>query len=71
MLGEEREDEGGRVLPPTRRPDGTLRKEVRIRAGYIPQDEVQRYVAKGTHVSAIRAEGSASYAVLPTLSKDY
>ena len=51
MLGEEGRDEAGRLLPPSRRPDGSLRKEVRIRAGYIPQDEVQRYVPKGTHVS--------------------
>lgn len=37
-----------RVIPASRRPDGSLRKEVRIRAGYIPQDEVDRYQAKGT-----------------------
>ncbi|CAN6466827.1 unnamed protein product [Victoria cruziana] len=39
--------EGERVLAPTRRPDGTLRKPIRIRAGYVPQDEVAIYQSKG------------------------
>ncbi|XP_060167743.1 partner of Y14 and mago isoform X1 [Lycium barbarum] len=39
--------EGERLLAPTRRPDGTLRKPIRIRAGYVPQDEVQIYQSKG------------------------
>ncbi|KAJ6816370.1 partner of Y14 and mago-like isoform X2 [Iris pallida] len=39
--------EGERILAPTRRPDGTLRKPVRIRAGYVPQDEVAIYQSKG------------------------
>lgn len=39
--------EGERILGPTRRPDGTLRKSIRIRAGYVPQDEVPIYQSKG------------------------
>ncbi|KAB2628466.1 partner of Y14 and mago [Pyrus ussuriensis x Pyrus communis] len=39
--------EGERLLAPTRRPDGTLRKPIRIRAGYFPQDEVAIYQSKG------------------------
>lgn len=39
--------EGERILAPTRRPDGTLRKPIRIRAGYTPQDEVAIYQSKG------------------------
>ncbi|XP_042496663.1 partner of Y14 and mago-like isoform X4 [Macadamia integrifolia] len=39
--------EGERLLAPTRRPDGTLRKPIRIRAGYVPQDEVAIYQSKG------------------------
>ncbi|CAH8251934.1 unnamed protein product [Arabidopsis lyrata] len=40
--------EGERILEPTRRPDGTLRKPIRIRAGYVPQDEVVKYQSKGS-----------------------
>ncbi|KAJ7968098.1 partner of Y14 and mago-like [Quillaja saponaria] len=39
--------EGERLLAPTRRPDGTLRKPIRIRAGYTPQEEVAIYQSKG------------------------
>ncbi|XP_057738954.1 partner of Y14 and mago [Arachis stenosperma] len=38
--------EGERILAPTRRPDGTLRKAIRIRAGYTPQEEVAIYQPK-------------------------
>ncbi|KAF5733302.1 partner of Y14 and mago-like [Tripterygium wilfordii] len=36
-----------RILASTRRPDGTLRRPIRIRAGYVPQDEVAIYQSKG------------------------
>ncbi|GFY89330.1 partner of Y14-MAGO [Actinidia rufa] len=39
--------EGERIVAPTRRADGTLRKPIRIRAGYVPQDEVAIYQSKG------------------------
>ncbi|KAI4296271.1 hypothetical protein L6164_036244 [Bauhinia variegata] len=39
--------EGERILAPTRRPDGTLRKPIRIRSGYVPQEEVAIYQSKG------------------------
>lgn len=45
--------EGERILGPTRRPDGTLRKPIRIRAGYVPQDEVAIYQSKGALVSLL------------------
>lgn len=42
--------EGEKLLAPTRRPDGTLRKPIRIRAGFVPQDEVAVYKSKGSKV---------------------
>ncbi|XVF68102.1 hypothetical protein PTKIN_Ptkin10aG0176200 [Pterospermum kingtungense] len=39
--------EGERILAPTRRPDGSLRKPIRIRAGYVPQEEVAIYQSRG------------------------
>eukprot|EP00252_Welwitschia_mirabilis_P022729 TRINITY_DN623_c0_g1_i1.p1 TRINITY_DN623_c0_g1~~TRINITY_DN623_c0_g1_i1.p1 ORF type:complete len:227 (+),score=58.68 TRINITY_DN623_c0_g1_i1:223-903(+) len=38
--------EGERIVAPTRRPDGTLRKAIKIRAGYVPQEEVAIYQSK-------------------------
>ena len=38
-----RADVPERVIPASRRPDGTMRKEIRVRAGYVNQDEVRRY----------------------------
>ncbi|CAI5464443.1 unnamed protein product [Closterium sp. Yama58-4] len=37
-----------RVIPASRRPDGTMRKEIRVRAGYVAQEEVATYVARGS-----------------------
>ncbi|KAK4401930.1 Partner of Y14 and mago [Sesamum angolense] len=54
--------EGERILAPTRRPDGTLRKPIRIRAGYVPQDEVAIYQSKG---SLWRKEMAATQEVPP------
>ncbi|XP_078429770.1 partner of Y14 and mago-like [Wolffia australiana] len=54
--------EGERIIAPTRRPDGTLRKPVRIRAGYVPQDEVAIYQSKGALLKkAAQSEGPPGY----------
>jgi hypothetical protein len=43
-------ENGEKVLAASRRPDGTLRKERRIRAGYTPQDEQPVYQSQGVMV---------------------
>ncbi|XP_024527809.1 partner of Y14 and mago isoform X2 [Selaginella moellendorffii] len=47
MMGSEAKGGEERILPATRRPDGTMRKAVRIRAGYVAQEEVAIYQSKG------------------------
>ncbi|XP_072990628.1 partner of Y14 and mago isoform X2 [Typha latifolia] len=53
--------EGERILGPTRRPDGSLRKPIRIRAGYVPQDEVAIYQSKGTLMKKAQPEVPPGY----------
>ncbi len=45
-------EEGERVIAGSRRPDGTIRKERRIRAGFTPQEEQGVYVSVGKQVCA-------------------
>ena len=43
------------MIAASKRPDGTVRKERRVRAGYVPQDEQQVYVSRGAAVSSLNA----------------
>lgn len=45
-------ERGEKVIAPSRRPDGTLRKERRIRPGYTPLDEMPAYVPAAARVSS-------------------
>ncbi|CAN6895721.1 hypothetical protein HID58_081008 [Brassica napus] len=58
---------GERILEPTRRPDGTLRKPIRIRAGHVPEDEVVIYQSKGSLMKKeMASQGPPGYEPDPT-----
>ena len=43
-------EQGERIIAASRRPDGTLRKERRVKPGYVPQDEQPVYQPRGAVV---------------------
>jgi hypothetical protein len=45
-------EEGEVVIPSSRRADGSMRKPIRIRQGYIPQDEIPKYKTVAQRVSS-------------------
>ncbi|RLN37814.1 hypothetical protein BBJ28_00016511 [Nothophytophthora sp. Chile5] len=56
-LGAVRTADGQVVVPASRRADGSVRKPIRIRQGYVPQDEVPAYktVAQRVRVEVARS----------------
>jgi partner of Y14 and mago protein len=44
------------IIPASRRPDGTVRKEIKVRHGYIPPEDVKKYQSKA-QLNQSRANG--------------
>jgi len=55
-----------RVIPETRRADGSLRKERKVRPGFTPQEDVQRF--RGTRQLAAEARTGAGKGPVPGYS---
>jgi partner of Y14 and mago len=62
-------EKGEWVIQGTRRPDGTYRKERIVKEGYVPQEEVQVFVSKGTASKPKGIPGLAPPPELPENSK--
>lgn len=45
-----------RIIPASRRPDGSVRKEIKVRQGYTPPEDVQKYQSKA-QLNQSRAHG--------------
>ena len=47
------DSDGNRIIAASKRPDGTMRKALRVRDGYVPLDEREVYVSRGAAVSVL------------------
>lgn len=51
------DNEGNRIIPSSVRPDGTLRKEIKVRPGYRPPEDVEVYKNRTTEAWKNRGKG--------------
>ena len=50
------EEKGGTIIPSSVRADGSVRKPIRIRAGYVNQFEVKKYVSPALRQEEVKEE---------------
>ncbi|EFP87888.2 uncharacterized protein PGTG_14603 [Puccinia graminis f. sp. tritici CRL 75-36-700-3] len=72
---------GDRKVAPSKRPDGTLRKEIKIRPGFTPQEDVSKFrsarqsdfeakkLPKGSVVGLVRPEVAVAQSALKGMSQ--
>lgn len=62
------QEDGCVIIPGTKRPDGTRRKDMRVKPDYMPPDEQVKYESKGSRISRERKEAGVVCLVLASLA---
>jgi partner of Y14 and mago protein len=62
--------DGASYIPSSKRPDGSTRKEIRVRPGYRPPEDVETYKNRSAEAWKNRGNGGVPGAGPPTTTKD-
>lgn len=62
--------DGASYIPSSKRPDGSTRKEIRVRPGYRPPEDVETYKNRSAEAWKNRGNGGVPGADPPTSTKD-